>query len=417
MRICHRTPYLFASLLALMVGLAPAWAAEPTSGPATAEIQLQRGLDRPIDLVLDKVDLTQALQKIADTAKISILVDDTCYDDLPYGQTALISVVFRASTTRDAIQEIIDRLGWEQVVSGSNLIIRPTRALALIGRRAEWDELKLLKDLRSNQLPNLDKDWTPQLRTLLGRPDLLVKIDKLDPAANDKALAQVRSVLPCSISQALDIYANATGQVWTVQNQSILILPMKKWIERQLDRPVVLHFANAPLANVIAELSRISRIRLQPEPGLYQAIPQIGAIDSDNATLQRTLDTLSGSTGIVCEIRDDSIYLRLSDKQRSGGTTGTLPESPIIGRVAVPLTSAPREPGVPRLTLDLFIKESDLPPEINELRKKRVAEAVLQMQQGLINPPTTVPVPTPTPSPASSTAPATSNPSTTQAGK
>lgn len=382
----YRFTLPFTCLALLLLVASPAGAA-PDSGPA--EIQLQRSLDAPIDLALDKTELNRAFEVIAAAAKISLQVDAACYEALPYGQTTKVSAAFRGSTARSAIDEILMPLGLEQAPSGGNLVIRPSPPLALIGRKAEWEELKLLKELRITQLPKLESAWTADLRTLLGRPDMIVRMEPLDTAVNDKALAQVRAALPCGISQALDIYANATAQVWTVANQNILILPPKKWIARQLERPIVIHFTNAPLAEVVADLARLSRIRMAPEPGLFQAVPRV-SLDSQDGTVQMTLDALAGATGITPEVRDDGILLHLPGKPGTPAPRGS--GDAIVGHITVPLAKSAEATGnaatgaASGASIDLFIRESDLPPELNDLRKKRLAEAIAVLQQSLTKP-------------------------------
>jgi len=358
-----------------------------------AEITLQRALDAPLDLTLDKVELGKAFEAIAAHAKVSVQVDEACFDALPYGATTKVSATFRATPLRGAIEEILAPLALEQAVSGATLIIRPSAALARIGRRADWDELKLLQTLRTQELPKLDINWTDDLRTLLGKPQLVVDIDKVDPAVQDKAMAQVRAMLPCPAAQALDSYAAAIGMIWSVrtmpaEGQKIIIEPAKNWLNRQLREPVILSFTNAPLAKVVADLADASRIRFQPEPGLYLAVPAV-SLTSNHSTVQQTLDTLSGATGIAYELRDDgTVLLRLAGKPNPNANPR--PDA-IIGRVAVPT-------GKDNTVFDLYIHESDLPAELNEMRKKKLREAIDALQQSLTPvPPTPAPLPPPPP--------------------
>lgn len=382
-------------LLGLTVSLARAQTPATATGP-NAETELQRRLDSALDMTLEDTEVAKAFDLIAAKAKIAIVVDTACYDCLPYGATVKVSAKFRASSLRASLDAILGDLGLEQSVAGASVVIRPTPVLLRIGRRADWTELKLLKAIRETPLDKVDVDWTPDLRNLLGRPDLLVKFTLSDPALHEKGMAQVRTLLPCSVAQALDAYAAATGQIWTVQCDnvgntnvgSILVMPMRKWIERQLHRYIVVTDGhnkpqNTPLRSFVPELSALSRIRFQPEPGLYQAVPSV-LIYANPGTVQETLDALTGTTGISYEIQDDGILLRLPGKSGSGATTNSPPP---VGQIAVPL-------GKDGLTFDLFIRESDLPPELNEalteIRKKKLAEAVESLRQP-VTPPTTTP--------------------------
>jgi hypothetical protein len=333
-----------------------------------AEIQLQRSLDATIDLSFEKIELSKAFEMIADKAKISMTIDQAAYDCLPYGATTIVSATFNSSTARAAIEEILTPLGLEQAVSGASVVIRPSAPLARIGRRAEWDELKLLQSLRKTTMSKVDQDWTANLRTLLGKPDLNVRIT--DTSQQDKALAAVKALLPCTVVQALDCYAAQSNQLWTIRGKDIVILPTKQWIEGQLERPIVVDFTNAPLASVIAELGHLSRIDLQPAPGLYQAVPTV-SLKSSNGTVKQTLEALSGATGIPVEVTDNRIILDLPIKP---GTPQPAPRSDaIIGRIGLPLKDG--------TIMDLYLHESDLPPDLQAARQKKIQEALQALQK------------------------------------
>ena len=114
-------------ICALAVAPQRAFAVEPpVNESAAAEVALQRALDQPFNLVLEKVEIAEAFKRIAATAKISLSVDPACYDFLPYGATTRVSADFRNSKLRDAIEQVLITLGLQQTVSGSTVIIRPS---------------------------------------------------------------------------------------------------------------------------------------------------------------------------------------------------------------------------------------------------------------------------------------------------
>ncbi len=261
----------------------------------TAETALQRKLDAPLNLTIDKQPLSEAFANIAKTAKISILVDPSSYEALPYGSTTIVSAKFREASLRTSLEDILSPLSLEMSASGDKIIIRPLPALAHIGRRAQWNELALLDTLGKTQLPTVGGDWNGELRTFLGKPELVVH-DQADQAMHDKAIAQVRNELPEPITKALDTYAAASNQIWFPEDTGIQIMPLAAWIKRQLNRAIDVHFTNTPLEQVVDELSHLSGIRFQPEPGLYLAIPAV-SLNSDKGTVQQSLDALGGRGG------------------------------------------------------------------------------------------------------------------------
>jgi hypothetical protein len=327
-------------LVALFCALSVAGVVRAADVPA--EVGLQRTLDQPFNLTLTKTPLSEAFKQIAATAKISMQVDPACYDLLPYGATTLVSADFRQSKLRDAIEEVLVPLGLQQAVSG---------------------------------------------------------------ATRDKALDQIKKQLPMSAFRALEMYGQLTGQIWFVEAEAGAALPgasagtvrvmsMKAWMQRQMERPIQVDFTNAPLNQVVAELTHLSGIRFVPEPGLYQMVPVV-SLKSNNGSVIQTLEALAGGTRIAFDVRDDSILLHMA-----GNEPLPAPRSDaIVGRISVPVGT-----GADRTMIDMFIRESDLPRELNEMRKKKTQEAIDAMARSWEGSPGE-PAAVPATAPAASTQP------------
>ena len=395
MNMVRRLVAASAVVLICASAVAPmqAFAADvPPSESAAAEVALQRALDQPFNLVLEKIEIAEAFKRIAATAKISLSVDPACYDFLPYGATTRVSADFRNSKLRDAIEQVLITLGLQQTVSGSTVIIRPSAPLMHIGRRAQLSELKLLQDLRSDQnelmpptiAPSAGTqpaplDWTTAIRTALDRRNIVVSMegDTTSPL-HEKAMDEIGKQLPMTIFRGLETYCQITNQIWFAESDpysaggaTIHIMPMKQWILRQLDRPIQVDFVNTPSDQVLAELSHLTGIRFVPEPGLYAAFPALN-LKSGNGSVRQTLEALAGGAGIAYEVRDDSILLKMSGGVNTAQTPTTQPSAQsdnIVAYMAVPTGPTGR-------LMNVVIRESDLPPELNDLRKEKIKEAV-----------------------------------------
>ena len=370
------------SVLAVLLALAPvAFAAD-----SAAEIALQRALDTPLEnLKLDKVELSKAFEDIAAEGKVALQVDPACYDLLPYGATTKVSATFRQSKLRDSLDEILRPLALDKSISGATIIISPTPPLARVGRRATWEELNVLQKARTEILPQLnDIRWTTDLRPILGVDSLTVE-NALPPGGpNDAALDQVKRQLPSTVWKALDTYTAATGQVWFVNGNALKIMSSRQWIEQQLGKPVEIHKTNRPLAEITSELSHLSGIHFSPDPGLYAAFPSV-TLNSTNGTVRQVLDTLKGTIGITWDTHDDAIAI---GQAKSQPTTQPRLDA-IVGQIIVPISAGN--------SFTMFVRESDLPAELAELRKRKIHEAVEGIQKAL----------TPTSDSAPATTPAT----------
>jgi hypothetical protein len=366
------------------------WAAAVRAAESDAEVQLQRALDQPLTLNLPPQPLSEAFKQIAATAKISLQVDPACYELLPYGETMRVKIDFNQSNMREALDVLLMPLGLHTTISGNVLLIRPSAALKHIGHRADLEELTLLKELWTSSDVKLPTTGalvlTDAIRGAMeGRKDLQVVMPAGDAVAagvQDKAVEQIGKQLPMTAYRLLELYGQLTGCVWLVEagplaggatGGKVIIMTQRQWIDRQLERPIQLSRTNEPLEVVVADLAHASGIRFVPEPGLYQAVPVV-SLRSDNGTVRQTLEALQGATRIAFEVRDDAIRLYMAPGPGNPPRSDT-----IIGRISVPV-------GPNGTMMDVYIRESDLSNEQNDLRKKRIEEAVKEMQKSWTTP-------------------------------
>jgi hypothetical protein len=312
------TRYRLAMMMVTALALAGAAASAAESDP---EIALQRALDQPVTLSLQNVSLAEAFKQIAATAKISLQVDPRCYELLPYGDTTRVSVDFRQSKLREGLDVLLFPLGLQTTIAGNAVMIQPSNPLKHIGRRADWEELKLLGELAKNadvKAPTGGRfDLTEGIKMAMeGRKDLQVAItsDAGGAGGQDAALQQIAKQLPMSAYRVLELYGQLTNTVWFVEagplaggptGGKITIMTPRQWIGRQLERPIQLSRKDEPLEVIVADLAHASGIRFVPEPGLYQSVPVV-SLRSDNGTVLQTLEALAGATRIAFEVRDDS---------------------------------------------------------------------------------------------------------------
>ncbi len=382
----RRTEHLHARAATLIFAAAALLQGATRARASSGSIALQRRLDSPFSLRLHKTPLSAVFADIAHKAGISLEVENSVYAALPYGATTRVSATFRNASLRSAIAEILSPLGLRDATSGSHLVIMPSPALARIGRRATWNELQLLQAIRRTQLSTFTGNWTADLRRTLGRSKLTVQIASNNTARAAQAAAKVRAELPTTIAQALDTYASATHQLWFVRRDSVAMMSQHDWLQRQLQRPIVIHFSNVPLETVVTRLGQLSGIRFKPDPGLYLAVPAV-SVDSSNGTVQQTLDVLSGAARIAYTVRRHYILLHLA------GKTGhaRAPRSAIIGTISLPF-------GHDRGKLDLFLRRSDISTSLYHALQTHLHAAVKRLRRQLVEPPAAAaPAPPPTP--------------------
>lgn len=367
-----------------------------------SEIALQRALDQPLTLSLQGTALSEAFKQIAAAGKIPLQIDPACYELLPYGETTRVSVDFKQSKLRDALDVLLIPVGLQTAVTANAVMIRPSSPLRHIGKRADWEELKLLKELWSS--PDLKApasgafNLADAVRAAIeGRKDLILPIpgeaNGMLSQAQQQAMDQIARQ-PMTAYRALDTYCQLTGNIWFVEagplvggptGGKIVIMPPRAWINRQLDRPIQISRTGQSLEVIVNDLTNASGIRFVPEPGLYAAVPVV-TLRSDNSTVRQTLEALAGATRIAFDIREDSVLLRMA----AGPGEGPARPDAIIGKISVPMGPTANSP-----LMDVYIHESDLTPAQNTLRKQRIEQAVKAMQQAWEPAPATVPATAP----------------------
>ena len=195
------------------------------------------------------------------------------------------------------------------------------------------------------------------------------------PAADRQAVADEQQY------RMLELYCQLTNTVWFVEAGQLAggadggqdhdhdAAAMDR---RQLERPIQLSRKDEPLEVIVADLAHASGIRFVPEPGLYQSVPVV-SLRSDNGTVLQTLEALAGATRISFEVRDDSVLLMLSP-----GPGNPTRGDTIVGRISVPVGTAGGADGT---MMDVYIRESDLTAEQNQLRQQKIQEAVKALQK------------------------------------
>ena len=354
-------------------------------GAEPAGAHLRRMLDSTLQMTLHHTPVAEAFSDLARAADISIEVEESVYDRLPYGADTRIDVTFHNVRVEKALRTLLRRMDLRLSLSDGHVVIRPGVALTRLGRRATWNELVLLRRIAATPLTRANDDWLGTLAGLLKTPRLQIAIAPAPAARRAAALAALRAALPCTIDRALTTYARALHMIWFLHRRSLDIATPRAWVRRQLDRPIAVKQTNAPLEQVVAELAALSGVRFKPEPGLYLLVPRV-SIDSNDGTIRQTLDALSGATGIAYHIAGDAVVLQMP---RSAGPSG-VGADPVVATLAVPF-------GPNHQKIDVFIRASELPAPL----RRRLAQKVRQAVQALAttqtpktsSPPTTQPTP------------------------
>jgi hypothetical protein len=116
------------------------------------------------------------------------------------------------------------------------------------------------------------------------------------------------------------------------------------------------------------------------EPGLLWSLPQETrdsvSLVAESVSLEQALELISGVTGLRYRVSEGDLILEGADSAEQRESRRGMGRDPLVGKVVVPSESGSYQ-------FEFVVRESDLPPELNELRREKIREAVRAMEDEL----------------------------------
>ncbi|HEY3245406.1 MAG TPA: hypothetical protein VGM03_18850 [Phycisphaerae bacterium] len=369
----HPSPrWLGRIALALLSAIA---ASNPAAAqPADLQALVQQALDQPMHVAITDTRVTDAFQTIERESGVKINIDQDCLEMLPYGAETKVNAELRNIPLRQGLGALLASLGMSFEIRDHGLEVVPMPALARLGRRATFDELKVLGTLS-------DTRWVPGgagLETFRDRIQFN-QVPEKDPWA--ALLERVQRVGAGKASEVLTLACKSLGWVWYPSGHQIVVMPEAKQVERQLDHMIAVRMLRRPLVEVLQELGRRAGVRIRIEPEAQAALPastrQNFSLMIENASGRDALDRIAATTGLAWRIDADAVVLF-----QPGGPASRTAESAAADRVPDPVlfllsVSLPDGRGV----VQIPVRESDVSPELRRFRDQKIDEFNRSMQE------------------------------------
>jgi len=355
----------------------PATASTLAREQDAARVLIAQTLDRKTDLHLDNVPIEKAIRQLSKNTGIPIKIAKGTLSLLPYGSKTELSATIQRRPLRESLYALLRPLGLKFRCTHECVVIEPTRSLRRIARRATWDELATLEKLHS-------KKWSKELANSL-------RFQFRDSPAHDaeenrKILYRLAASVGAGpaatvLQQACDLY----GWIWHPYGKAVVILSKTRQIEKLLNRRISCHYVKKNLRDVLLDLAARAGVLLHMEPAVLASLPPAKAnrfsMKAENLTIRQALEVIVGETGLNYVIESDGIRIVASvltpvlgssqANVTAQATVQALRTNAIVGQITLP--------GEDDLSVAFFIRENDLPPEVNELRKtmiQRVANTI-----------------------------------------
>ncbi len=355
------------------------------------EILIIQALDQPTDLRVEDVPIRQALQQLADNTGIPIRLAPGTTGLLPYGSQTKLSATIEKRPLRESLEALLGPLGLVFEPCKDQMLVQPAPPLRRLARRATWDELDTLQGLHT-------RPWSDALLDELS-------FQFLDMPAGDAAenrRAMVRQAAAVGAGSALEVLERVCDQLdwtWYPQGEGIAVLRKARQVERQLDTRVSLRYVQSGLSEALMDLARRADVLMRFDPGVLASLPSHASerfsLSIENATVKQVLEVIAGETGLAFAIESDGV--RVTNARSGGassvaGSTGTLSSqaetqaaaaaaaaalrtNPIIGQINFPLPGG--------ASFAFFVRQNDLPPEVEIQRQNKVNATINQIRRQL----------------------------------
>jgi hypothetical protein len=160
-------------------------------------------------------------------------------------------------------------------------------------------------------------------------------------------------------------------------------------LERQLSRRVSRRFYGVPLSEVLLDLGKEGDVLVKIDPGAIASLPaqmaQAFSLTVENSSIRQAYEVIAGTTGLGFSIDQDGVRFsasHLSPDTVGGGDAGVaaamqaLRANAVVGAVTIR-----GENGGPDVSF--WVRESDLPPDLKDLRKMKIEDVVNALRKAL----------------------------------
>ena len=349
-------------------------AASPALPNQTGDVRalIEQALDETGKTIeLDNVPLKEAFAIIAEQTGVELSIAPEAVNLIPHGAETKVTARIANLPLREGLNRLFGRLGMELIVLDDHVEVVPQEALLRLGRPVTWTELDTLNTLSTLQ-PGLQADDLEQLRTLLQfHVDVAQPWDQLARAVQDAGAGPADEVL--------DAACGRFGWTWVLADERVVVIPVARLIEMQLQQPVSIRLSSRPLIDVLRALGHRLNLRIRTEPGAIAALPlevqQGFNLIAQNNTGEEVLDAVAASTGLGYLIEPEGVLFY--QPVPGGGTAG----QPSAAQAQNSVSSNPYLGQFVRVLEDgtevrWLIRASDLPADLRPVREADIARMV-----------------------------------------
>jgi hypothetical protein len=304
-----KIPLLLAASLSLSH---IAHAASPADVSTSALIS--HAMDSQIPELTEQGGLPDLMKTIESQTGVRIEASQTVWDGLPWGQDTTLNVHARNTTLRQVLDFITRRFGLTYHLGSEAVQLELSPALSRLGQRATLEEIQSLDLLASTPIDLSNEQVT--VENLLAAIDGKLRDLKSIYAIQDRISDAATLAKPLHIARnatmmaALEELTNQTEATWYPSGRSLVVTPKIDAVRILLSKKLTRRYDGVPLPQVLVELSEFSGVPFSYAPGVLEKVPaefRNVKLELDNYTVEETLNTLSGATGLKFTATGDGV--------------------------------------------------------------------------------------------------------------
>jgi hypothetical protein len=281
-------------------------------GQTSSSALIGRALDTQMVEFSARGGLLEVMKSIENQTGVRIEAEPSVWEALPWGQDTTIGIHVKNTTVRQTLDVLARRLGLTYRLAEEAIVLEPSPALLRLGRRATLDEVHTL-DLLAITLLQMPTE-SPTIGEMLGAVDARLGTFGLaiqDRAFDTQGLAQtIHIARNATLADALDEIDQQTAATWYPWGKTVVVSGKIDAVRLRLGKHVTRRFRDAGLEQVLADLAQYSGVEFTFAPGVLQNVPgkyRHVNLTLDEATVDQTLQILSGATGLRFTPSDQGI--------------------------------------------------------------------------------------------------------------
>ncbi|MBN2457097.1 MAG: hypothetical protein JXB29_11280 [Sedimentisphaerales bacterium] len=375
-----------------------------TANPACADnLKLQEKLSQPLNIQLNTVTITEALEQIGKKAGISFVLSEEAVWKLPNGKATRLSVSLTGPLA-DSMTEMLNAFFMRYAVGDEKITIYSRPQLKHILGRPTAKQLELLQAIYTNPITTyIVGDSQKTINDALGQEIVILPVEYYDVIYDVlRELAEVvpegkeltpgeswNLSTPITLAQLLDQLTlrhrrqetewYVSGMYFQNQTAEIRLVTTKEFGTARLDQIVDISFKDELAEQIIQKLAGWTGMELHIFKRQPEWLTEEITVDMQNVKLGQALlnivTTVDGQVNL--DISRNTITIQqpkpIDTGYRSSRTakekSEKAVESDYVGKISIPMDEG-------KYYLEFMLRENDLTEKLKKLRNEKLKEVL-----------------------------------------